>query len=126
MILLNFGHPITADQRARIEELAGGSVARVEDVAVQLDNGTPFEDEIRRLVDEVDPAGELWRQEGLIVNPPSYAPATAVLIAELHGRMGHFATIVRMRPVPDSTPTRYEVAEIINLQAVRERARTQR
>ncbi len=45
------------------------------------------------------------------------------LLAELHGRMGYFPAIVRIRPVVDSLPPRYEVAEIINLQNVRETAR---
>jgi hypothetical protein len=37
--------------------------------------------------------------------------------------MGYFPTILRIRPVPQSTPLRYEVAEVINLQSVRETAR---
>jgi len=49
-----------------------------------------------------------------------------VLLAELHGRMGYFPPIVRLRPVPNALPPRFEVAEIINLQAVREAARTRR
>lgn len=63
---------------------------------------------------------------GVLINPPGYAPAAAVLLAELHGRSGHFPAIVRIRPVPDSNPTRYEVAEVINLQAIRERSREER
>ena len=34
--------------------------------------------------------------------------------AELHGRMRHFPTLLRLRPVPDLIPT-YEVAELLNL-----------
>jgi hypothetical protein len=60
------------------------------------------------------------------VNPPGLAPATAALLAELHGRMGYFPSILRLRPVSGTTPTRYEVAEIINLQALRDAARLQR
>jgi hypothetical protein len=49
-----------------------------------------------------------------------------VLLAELHGRMGYFPAIVRLRPMPESVPPRFEVAEVINLQAVREHARLSR
>jgi hypothetical protein len=49
-----------------------------------------------------------------------------VLLAELHGRCGYFPAAVRLRPVPDSVPPRFEVAEIVNLQAVREKARGRR
>ena len=47
-------------------------------------------------------------------------------LAELHGRMGYYPPVVRLRPVPDSLPPRYEVAEILNLQAVRDDARRKR
>jgi hypothetical protein len=40
--------------------------------------------------------------------------------------MGYFPTIIRLRPVANATPPRFEVAELINLQAVRDRAREQR
>jgi hypothetical protein len=61
-----------------------------------------------------------------LVNLPALAPAAAALLAELHGRMGYFPAIVRIRPVAGSTPPAYEVAEIINLQAVRDAARERR
>ncbi len=47
-------------------------------------------------------------------------------MAELHGRTGHFPASIRIRPVSEVTPPRYEVAEVINLQQVRENAREQR
>jgi len=52
---------------------------------------------------------------------------TAVtLLAYLHGLMGYFPAVIRLRPVEGSTPPQYEVAEVINLQAVREEARCAR
>jgi len=40
--------------------------------------------------------------------------------------MGYFPPVVRLRPVEGSIPRRFEVAEILDLQALREQARTQR
>jgi hypothetical protein len=40
--------------------------------------------------------------------------------------MGYFPTVIRMRPVAGSTPLRFEVAEIVNLQVVRDAARDRR
>jgi hypothetical protein len=57
---------------------------------------------------------------------PSLSIIAATLLAELHGRMGYFPTVVRMRPVAGSTPPRFEVAEIVNLQDVRDEARGKR
>jgi len=124
--ILNFAHPLTPAQLQQIEELTGAAVERVMDIATQMQHGEPFDVQVRRLLNQIDPTGQLWQTEGLVVNPPGYAPAAAVLLAELHGRIGHFPAIVRLRPVAGSTPTRYEVAEVINLQAVRDRSRKQR
>lgn len=51
---------------------------------------------------------------------------TAILLAELHGRMGRFPTIVRLRPMTDSLVNSFEVAEIINLDSVCNAARARR
>jgi len=69
---------------------------------------------------------EEWQTLPIIVNPPSLNFSAVTLLAELHGRCGYFPAIVRLRPVPGSLPTRFEVAEIINLQVVREKARVKR
>ena len=67
-----------------------------------------------------------WQTLPLLVNPPSLNFIAVVLLAEIHGRCGYFPTVLRMRPVPGSTPPRYEVAELVNLQDVRDVARTRR
>ena len=126
MIILNFSHPLTAEQRAQIETLTDHAIERVIDVPVQLDHAPPFASQVRYLVEDIDLTSEGWQTQPLLVNPPGYAPAAVTLLAELHGRMGYFPAVVRLRPVPDSTPRRYEVAAIVDLQAVRESARASR
>jgi hypothetical protein len=123
MILLNFSHPLTSAQLEQIEALTGQVVERVFDLMPQLDHERPFDSQIRELVDGVGLSSQEWQTTPLLLNPPGYAPAAIVLLAELHGRMGYFPAMVRLRPVPDSNPTQYEVAEIINLQALRDQAR---
>jgi hypothetical protein len=126
MILLNFSHPLTAEQLAQVAALTGQPVAEVRGEMPQLDHATAFEEQVRALVDRLGLSAEEWQTTPLLVNPPGYAPAAAVLLAELHGRTGHFPAVLRLRPVPGSVPTRYEVAEAVNLQAVRDRAREKR
>lgn len=126
MILLNFSHPLTPAHIARICELTGTRVERVVERMPQFDHARPFAEQVRTLVDELGLPPTEWQTTPILLNPPGYAPATAALLAELHGRMGHFPAIIRLRPVEGSTPTQYEVAEIINLQAVREDARSRR
>ena len=52
--------------------------------------------------------------------------ANATLLAELHGRCGYFPAQLRLRPVPGSLPPRFEIAEVLNLQALRDAARERR
>ncbi len=128
MILLNFSHPLTPDHLAAVERLTGQPVSAVRDEPTQsrIDNARPLAEQVVALVDGFGLSPRSWQTEPILVHLPGYAPAAGVLLAEVHGRMGGFPAIVRLRPVPESTPTRYEVAEIVNLNAVRDAARDRR
>jgi len=126
MLILNFTHPLTPEQQAQIEALAHTSIEEVRTIPVQIDQSEPLEPQITSIVDSVGLSSEEWQTRPFLINPPGYAPAAFVLLAELHGRIGHFPSLIRLRPLPGSTPTVYEVAELINLQAIREEARRRR
>ena len=126
MILLNFSHPITPDQQAQIEALAGRAVERVLTLPTQFDNARPFAEQTQALTTAIDLSPAEWQTAPLLVVPPAYAPVAMTLLAELHGRMGYFPAIVRIRPLAGSTPPQFEVAEIVNLQAARDAARERR
>jgi hypothetical protein len=126
MILLNFTHPLTGEQVKEIEAITGQAVTEVRGEMPQFDHETPFAEQARALADRVGLSPEEWQTTPLLVVPPSLNFIAVVLLAELHGRMGYFPPVIRLRPVAESTPTRYEVAEVINLQQVRDDARTRR
>jgi hypothetical protein len=125
MLILNFTHPFTSDQRAQIEVLANSSIDEIRTIPVQIDQTEPLEPQITAIVDSVDLSSEEWQTRPLLINPPGYAPAAFVLLAELHGRIGHFPSLIRLRPKPGPLTT-YEVAELLNLQTIREAARKRR
>jgi hypothetical protein len=126
MIIVNFTHPLTEQQQVQVARLTREPIEAIRDVPCQFDNQEPFAGQVSERVDAVDLSTEAWQQAPILINPPAFAPAAAILIAELHGRMGYFPAFIRMRPVPGSSPTQFEVGEIINLQAVRDKARTRR
>jgi hypothetical protein len=126
MLVLNFSHPLTDTHLARVQELAGRSVDRVVAVPTQFDHARPFGEQIRELIASVPLTVEQWQTTPVLVNPPSLALITAALLAEIHGRTGFFPTVLRLRPVPGAVPPQFEVAELLNLQAIRDTARTQR
>jgi transposase len=126
MILLNFSHPITQDQRAQIEALTGGPIHQMLSAMPQFDEQLPFVPQIHALLAQIELTPEQWQSEPILVVLPSLNFITAALLAELHARMGYFPAMVRTRPVAGAVPRRYEVAEILDLQAIREAARRQR
>ena len=125
MLILNFTHPLTNEHRTQIEMLAGLAIDDIHSIPFQIDQNEPLEGQIRTIVDAVPLTSEQWQTRSLLINPPGYAPAAFVLLAELHGRMGHFPTLIRMRP-KQGPVTSFEVAELLNLQSVREAARRRR
>lgn len=125
MLILNFSHPLTGDQCAQIEALAGTPIEEVRTVPVQIEQSGPLETQIIAIVNAVGLSSEEWQTRSLLINPPGYAPAAFVLLAELHGRTGHFPSLIRLRPKPGPVTT-YEVAELLNLQTIREQARLRR
>ena len=126
MILLNFSHPITDAQRTQIEALTDSSITSLIEVMAQFDEQEPFVPQLETLLDQVPLTPAQWQGEPILVILPSLNFIAGLLLAELHGRMGYFPPIVRTRPVANVLPRRFEVAEILDLQAVREVARSRR
>jgi hypothetical protein len=132
MLLLNFSHPLTPEQTARIAELTGQPVERLISLPAQFDHQQPFGPQLEALLAPLEAGSppaltpDEWQTASILINPPSLNFITALVLAELHGRMGYFPPIVRLRPIADALPPRYEVAEILNLQRTRDAARLKR
>jgi len=131
MLILNFAHPLTDEHLAQIERLTGQKPERVIVINSQIDPQQPMAPQVVAMADAAGLSPEEWQTAPILINPPALNFSAVALIAELHGRMGYFPPCIRMRPVvgPDGQqlmPPRFEVAEIINLQEIRDRARQQR
>ena len=124
MLLLNFSHPLTPSQKSALEALLGE--VEVQAVPCHFDQSRPFAEQALALADTAGLTAEEWQSRRLAVVPPSLAGITAVLLAEIHGRAGYFVPVVRMRPVAGSVPPTFEVAEVIDLQGLRDAARKRR
>jgi len=126
MILLNYSHPLTPAHLEQIETLTGKKIERVVEVHSQIDSQQPLAPQVLALVDQAQLTLLEWQTAELVVNPPALNFIAVVLLAELHGRCGYFPAMLRTRPMPNSTPPRYEAAEVINLQTIRDEARKRR
>lgn len=121
--ILNFSHPITHAQKEKIEKILQKPIEEIIELHTQLDESSSFQPQLCDIVNRAKISSESLQQGEYIVNLPGFAPAAAVLISELHGRMGHFPTVIRLKKVEGSTPPVYDVEEIMDLQAVRDEAR---
>jgi hypothetical protein len=125
MLLLNYAHPLTEEQRAQVAALLGAA-PELRDIPAQVDRGLPLARVAAALADaaRLEPAD--WQTTPLLINPPALAPVALALLAELHGRCGYFVPILNIRPAAGVLPPRYEVAEVVALQQLRDDARERR
>jgi hypothetical protein len=126
MQIINFSHPLTAEQIAQIEARLGGKIDGIRDVRVQFDVEQPFVPQVVQLVDSLGISAQQWQSDAWLIVLPALNFIAAILLAELHGRSGRFPTIIRLRPVANALVSLYELAEIINLEQVRNNARERR
>lgn len=126
MILLNFAHPVSEEDMKTIERLCGTTVAEVRDIASQLEQDRELVPQIESMIDAAGLSSRQWQSEALIINLPSLSSSAAVMLAKLHGIMGYFPAVLRYRPVKGAIPPRFELAEILNLQGIRNHSRENR
>ena len=126
MQIINFSHPLTAEQVAQVEAKLGSKIDGIRDVHVQFDVEQPFVPQVVQLVDSLGISAQQWQSDAWLIVLPALNFIAAILLAELHGRSGRFPTIIRLRPVANALVSTFELAEIINLDQVRNDARARR
>jgi len=126
MLLLNFGHPLTDKHLGRLADISGSTIDSIHPLSTHFDQNRSFEEQIRNLLDTVPLSPQEWQITPFLVNPPSLSPILGVLLAEIHGRAGYFPPLVRLKPMSGAIPPQFEVAEILNLQAIRDKSRARR
>lgn len=126
MLILNFTHPLTEEQWVQIEQLISQPITEVRDIPAHFDAEQPFVPQVEALVARCGLSGPEWQATPLLIVPPALNFIAVALLAELHGRMGYFPSCLRLRPVAGARPPRYEIAEVLDLQAIRDAARGSR
>jgi hypothetical protein len=126
-LIMNFsGHPVHPTQKSAIEKLMHWQSAEVLDVPLgNVPEDHHFIAAIEKAVDKLDISAKEWELP-MVVIPAGYAPVWSLIQPILHGRLGHFPDVVRLRPVDPLSGVRYEVAEIMPLQQLRHISRGKR
>lgn len=127
-LILNFsGHPVLPGQVKAITRQMRWASAEVIDVALgNVAEDHKFVSEIEKAIDKIDLSAEEWQTTTFVVVPAGYSAVWTVIQAILHGRLGHFPDVVRLRPAPPLSFEKFEVAEIMNLHEVRHHSREKR
>jgi hypothetical protein len=124
--IINFSHPLSATQSNAFESLSGWTVARIVDVPTHCDQSRPFAEQAVAIVDTVGLTPDVWQSCRLAILPPALTAIACLVIAEIHGRAGHFVPVIRIRPRPGTVPPVFDVAEILDVQGQRDEARSRR
>lgn len=123
MIILNFSHPITDLQREQIESSTSRQINKIIQIPSQIDVNKPIPDQIEDMLNQAGLDSIEFQTQPILINLPSLNFSTAILLAKLHGRMGHFPSIIRLRPSESKGVHIYEFAELLNLQLIRDESR---
>lgn len=128
MIVVNFSHPLTPIQIEQITKLVGTSSIQVVPVNFFLNISQPILPQIEDLLSKTPLSSVEWQTKPILVNLPGLSLGTAILLAVLHGMMGYFPPVIHLKPVNSDQGRKFsfEVAEIVNLQPVRDNARSKR
>lgn len=133
MIVFNFSHKLTEKSEQQLVDLINiyTETENPPQLAVyplekQYDEELPFAKIAKEAVDDLSKHVPGWEQMPFLIVPPSLNFAAVAILAEIHGRVGYFPSVVRTRKIEGTISPEYEVVEILYLQEIRDQARLDR
>lgn len=126
MILLNFSHPLTPNQQHAIAQMVIVPYDKMVTIPCHLDIDQLFAEQVVAIVDSAKLTAKEWQGEQLLVNLPALSTAAVLVLVELHGRCGYYPPCIRLKREADSMLPVYVLAEILDVDAQRQLARSKR
>lgn len=124
-IIINFSHPFI-ESKEELGDVLGCRFKEIIEIEAKFDLERDLEPQVDELMEKIRLTPKEWQSPFIIVGVPHYPPATAIFIANFHGRSGHFPTIIYRPPEKKGGVTSYPVKGVIDLQAIRDKARGRR
>lgn len=120
VIVLNFSHPLTQNQRGEIAALRGVDMKQLdirEGLSRQYvyNSAEELVSAVKAQIDDAKMTTNAWQHQRILVNLPAHAAGAMIAIAEMHGRMGYFPSILRIEKVGEA----FEFTEIVRIDELR-------
>lgn len=127
-LVMNFsGHPVLPGQKIAIEGFMHWASSDVINVVLgNIPEDHTFSASITQAIERTGLSPMEWQSTPLVVIPAGYSAIWSVVLTDLHGRLGYFPDVVRLRPAPSGSAEKFEVAEIMNLATIRHISRQKR
>jgi hypothetical protein len=109
MIIVNFGHPITAKQQEQITRLAG-PIDRIIDVSSQINMTQPLAPQITEIIQKAGLTDQEWQQA--IINLPALSTSTYLFLHWYVTQFGRWPRVLRIIS-SGTTPPDFIVSEIL-------------
>lgn len=120
-MVLNFGHPLSDEAQAELSDTIGEYETVL--ARVSLDMESPLAPQLSAIVDAMGISPETFQTHRLVVVLPGASVAAAIILAEVHARSGNWPMTLHLSRGEDGV---FHVGELIDLQLVRNTARTTR
>ncbi len=119
MLIINFSHPITPQQLEQISDRLNVRKDKITvfEVPSQVDLDQPILPQVRQMMRRVESrfyGEEVWTREDVLIVPPALNRSAIALAGELALRYSQLGSFLFFKPVPGSTPPRYEFAELLS------------
>jgi len=123
VIVVNLsGHPLTDSQREELGAKYRVYVEELIELPVHFDPQQDLKSQAREYVHRIGLAPEEWSERQVHVILPGLAPGAAAILATIHGLSGGFPKVLWIYQAPHDR-TRYELAQVVDLQECRDLAR---
>jgi hypothetical protein len=118
MILINFGASFKPLQISQAEAFLHEPITRIINLPFNVDSDQEVLRQFKNNMGRLKLSKADLLAEPVVVNLPQQNYLSVMALAELHARMGYFPPIIRTRMKSSGILPYYEVAEVIDLQAI--------
>ena len=128
MIILNFSHPLTDNQKEQIRKKLSVSIkewheSKILRINCYINIDRPLSEQINNILDNIPE--NVWHKHILFI-PPPIAHSAILITISIRERCGYYPQSIRIKRERKSLPPRYVIAEVINLNDFREQSRAKR